>query len=164
MSIRLFVADDRDLIRAGLREFVQGTDIEIVGEASISKAAKKLEDHPSVQLLLLGIEPPGTVELALLEQLNATCGAPAVVLYSARTSAEVIASAIAEGASGMLKHEASRSTFLESIDSVIGGEPLWSREDLRRAGSASRLTNAASDVQLTRREDEVIVKMVEVPF
>ncbi|MEX0818676.1 MAG: response regulator transcription factor [Pirellulaceae bacterium] len=161
MSIRLFIADDRDLIRAGLREYVRGTDVEIVGEASLTDAADRLANSPGVQLLILGIEPPGTKEIAWLERLNASPAKPSVLLYAARTSAEILATATAKGASGLLLHEASQSTFLESVRRIVGGETLWSREDLRRAGSVSRLTDAGSDVQLTRRESEVIVKMVE---
>ncbi len=161
MSIRLFVADDRDLIRAGLREFVAGTDLEIVAESSIQDAANLLQDHPVVQLVILGMEPPGKEGLALLYHLKASRARPHVLLYSALTSADMIAAAIAGGANGLLLHSASRSIFMQSVHSVVGGESLWSREDLRRAGSASRSAAAGSDVQLTRRESEVIVKMVE---
>ena len=161
MSIRILVADDRELIRAGLREFVRGTDLEIVAEASIQDAVIRLKHHPDVELLILGMEPPGTQALALLESLKLSRAKPRVLLYVARTSADVIASAIANGAIGLLLHEASRSTFLQSIRSAAAGESLWSREDLRRAGTAGRSTVAGTDVQLTRREAEVIVKMVE---
>ncbi|MEO8496848.1 MAG: response regulator transcription factor [Planctomycetota bacterium] len=161
MSIRILVADDRDLIRAGLREFVGGTDLEVIAEASIRDALKVLRDRPTVQLVVLGAEPPGTEGLALLDQLKASAPGTPVLLYVARTSAELIAAAIARGANGMVLHEASRSTFIKSVHSVVGGESLWSREDLRRAGSAARSATSGTDVQLTRRESEVIVKMVE---
>lgn len=161
MSIRIFVADDRQLIRAGLREFVRGTDLEIAAEASIQEAVNLLKDDPAIQLLILGMEPPGREGLAFLDHLKASRVKPYVLLYAARTSAELIASAIAKGANGLLLHSASRSTFLQSVHGVVNGETLWSREDLRRAGAASRSMTAGSDVQLTRRESEVIVKMVE---
>ncbi|MDA1051454.1 MAG: response regulator transcription factor [Planctomycetota bacterium] len=161
MSIRLFVADDREIIRAGVREFVRGSDVEIIAEGSIRDAAKLLVAHDEVQLLILGIEPPGTAGLALLAQLKTSPAKPRVLLYAAETCAEVIARAIAVGASGLLLHDASRDTFLQSVHSAVSDESLWSRKDLRRAGSASQLTDAGSDVQLTRRESQVIVKMVD---
>lgn len=161
MPTRLLVADDRDLIRAGLREFVRGTDLEIVGEASIRDAANLLTEHPTADLLILGVEPSGEDGLALVEKLKASRESWHVLLYSARTSPEVIARAVAAGANGLLVHDASQATFLQSVHRVAQGESLWSREDLRRAGSVGRLTAAAAEVQLTRRESEVIVKMVE---
>lgn len=161
MSTRLLVADDRELIRAGVREFARGTDLEILGEASIRDASHLLAEHPTADLLILGIEPPGDEGLALIEKLKSARETRHVLLYAARTSAEVIAKAVAAGANGLLVHDASHTTFLQSVHSVARGEPLWSREDLRRAGSAGRLTDAGADVQLTRRESEVIVKMVE---
>lgn len=161
MPTRLLVADDRDLIRAGLREFVRGTDLEIVGETSIRDAAILLTEHPTAGVLILGVEPPGEDGLALVEKLEASRESWHVLLYSARTSAEVIARAVAAAANGLLLHDASQGTFLQSVHRVARGESLWSREDLRRAGSVGRLTAAATEVQLTRRESEVIVKMVE---
>ncbi|HRX80910.1 MAG TPA: response regulator transcription factor [Pirellulaceae bacterium] len=162
MSIRIIVADDRDLIRAGLREFVRATDLEVVAEGTVSDAARLVTQHDAAQLLILGLEPPGTDGLALVEQMKASrAKPPAVLIYAARTSAELIAKAIAVGTSGLLLHDANHETFLQSIHSVVLGESLWSREDLRRAGSVGRLTDAGADVQLTRRESEVIVKMVE---
>ncbi|HUG70862.1 MAG TPA: response regulator transcription factor [Pirellulaceae bacterium] len=185
MPTRLLVVDDRDLIRAGLREFVRGTDLEIVGEASIRDAANLLTEHPTADALILGVEPPGEdglalveklkasreiriessinsrIGLALVEKLKASRESWHVLLYSARTSPEVIARAVAAGANGLLLHDASQGTFLQSVHRVALGESIWSREDLRRAGSVGRLTAAAAEVQLTRRESEVIVKMVE---
>ncbi|MBI2477115.1 MAG: response regulator transcription factor [Planctomycetia bacterium] len=161
MSTRLLVADDRDLIRAGVREFVRGTDLEIIGETTIRDAVNLLAKHDDADLLILGIEPPGEEGLAVVERMKAARESRHVLLYAARTSAEVIARAVAAGVSGLLVHDASHVTFLESVHSVARGESLWSREDLRRAGSVGRLTDAGADVQLTRRESEVIVKMVE---
>lgn len=161
MSIRIFVADDRDLIKAGLREFVRGTDFEIIGDATIADAASCLATHPKVDLLILGIEPPGSTVLAILEQMKELPTKPKTLLYCARTSAELIARALEVGVNGLLLHKANRVAFVEAVSSVIAGESLWSREHLRRAGSISRLPHAGLDVQLTRREGEVIVKMVE---
>lgn len=161
MSIRIIVSDDRDLIRAGLREFVRATDLEVLAEGKVRDAAGLIARHDEAQLLILGLEPPGTDGLALVEQMKASRAKPQILLYAARTSAELIAKAIADGARGLLLHDASHETFLQSVHSVVRGESLWSREDLRRAGSVGRLTDAGADVQLTRRESEVIVKMVE---
>jgi DNA-binding NarL/FixJ family response regulator len=161
MSTRLLVADDRELIRAGLREFVRGSDLEIIGEASIQDAPNLLAKHRTADVLILGIEPPGEGGLALVEQWKAARENVNVLLYSARTSAEVIARALAAGVNGLLVHDASHVTFVPSVHRVARGESLWSREELRRAGSVGRLTDAGADVQLTRREGEVIVKMVE---
>jgi DNA-binding NarL/FixJ family response regulator len=161
MSTRLLVADDRELIRAGLREFVRGSDLEIIGEASIQDAPNLLAKHRTADVLILGIEPPGEGGLALVEQWKAARENVNVLLYSARTSAEVIARALAAGVNGLLVHDASHVTFVQSVHRVARGESLWSREELRRAGSVGRLTDAGADVQLTRREGEVIVKMVE---
>ena len=97
MSIPLLVADDRELIRAGLREFVRGTDLAIVAEASIQDASNLLNKHPDIQLLILGMEPPGTLSLALLDRLKTSRERLHVLLYAARTSAETIASRTSPG-------------------------------------------------------------------
>ncbi len=161
MSIRIFVADDRELIRAGVREFVRGSDIEIIGESSTNEAAKLDEARTEAQLVLLGTEPPGTDCLALVKQWQATLEQTRVILYAARKSADLISRALSGGAKGLISHDADRETFLRGIHTVADGEAFWSREDLRRAGAASRLSNPDLDVQLTRREQDVMAKMVE---
>lgn len=161
MSMRIIVADDRDLIRAGLREYTRSTDLELVGEGTISETSQLLDESGPIDLLILGIEPPGTTGLGVIERLKASGQRPVILIYAARTSSELIAKAIADGVGGLLTHDATHETFLQSCRSVASGETLWSREDLRRAGSVGRLTDSGTDVQLTRRESEVIVKMVE---
>ncbi|MCA9118954.1 MAG: response regulator transcription factor [Planctomycetaceae bacterium] len=159
--MRIIVADDRDLIRAGLREYTRSTDLELVGEGTISETSQLLDESGPIDLLILGIEPPGTTGLGVIERLKASGQRPVILIYAARTSSELIAKAIADGVGGLLTHDATHETFLQSCRSVASGETLWSREDLRRAGSVGRLTDSGTDVQLTRRESEVIVKMVE---
>lgn len=161
MSIRIIVADDRDLIRAGVREFVRGTDLEVVGEGALADAPRLLSQHAIAHLLILGSEPIGSDSLDVLEQIKTLPRKPKILLYAARISAEMIAQAIADGVSGLLLHDATHEVFLRSIHNAARGDSLWSREELRRAGSVGRLTDAGADVQLTKRESEVIVKMVE---
>lgn len=161
MTIRIFIADDRELIRAGVRSFAQGSDIEVIGECSLGETAKLEEARCDAEVVLLGIEPQATDRLEMVKRWHSTLQPPRVLLYSACKSAELISRALADGASGLVSHAADRDTFLHGVRGVARGEAFWSREDLRRAGSASRLTNADLDVQLTRREYDVMAKLVE---
>jgi DNA-binding NarL/FixJ family response regulator len=60
----------------------------------------------------------------------------------------------------MISKDATRETLIESIQTEAGGKTLWSREELRRAGSSAQFANDI-DVQLTRRERQVLAKLVD---
>jgi DNA-binding NarL/FixJ family response regulator len=161
MSIRVFIVDDRELIHAGVREFFRGTDIKIVGEATVIEAADRLAELDKQPLVILGFEPPESDGVALLEQLRTGRPRPQVMLYAARRSAEMITRGLSCEATGIVLHEANRDQFLQSVVQSSRGDSIWSREDLRRAGLPTRLTHLTCDVQLTPRESEVITHMVE---
>ena len=57
-SIRILIADDHDLIRAGLKATFRGTEIEVVAEAATGEAAVELARDAEPDLALLDIRMP----------------------------------------------------------------------------------------------------------
>jgi DNA-binding NarL/FixJ family response regulator len=55
MSIRIVIADDHEVVRAGLRAIMSGTDIQIVGEAASGEEAVRLAMHENPAVVLLDI-------------------------------------------------------------------------------------------------------------
>jgi DNA-binding NarL/FixJ family response regulator len=157
MSTRLLIAEDHELIRAGLREFFRGTEIEIVGEATTEHDAVTLAAQSDVVLL----SPLLTERLDTLAQIKSKNPGVAVLLFSTHRSPALIAKGIAGEASGIVSKEADRDALLRLIRGAAGGQTLWSRDELRRAGAANRGGAVDVDVQLTRRETEVLAKLVD---
>ena len=55
MSVRLLIADDHEIIRTGLATLLQGTDVEIVAEASNGKECLKQVELVKPDVILLDI-------------------------------------------------------------------------------------------------------------
>ena len=159
MTIRLLIAEKHELIRAGLREFLRDTDIELVGEATDERRA--LELAAACDVVLLCPQVSTGERLDVLTQIKSQFPRVVVLLFSIHRSPALIAGAIAGEAAGILLKDADRTTLVSAIRAAQSGNTLWSRDELRRAGSASREASLDVDVQLTRREVEVLTKLVD---
>lgn len=159
MTVRLLIADDHDVIRAGLRSLLHDVrDIEIVGDAADGDEAIRLARRFRPDVVLLDVRMPGVDGLGVLGQLRAELPSSAIVMFSSYDNPTYIARAVALGAAGYLVKSARREEIVGAIQRAAAGDMLWSREGLRRvAGSLSTpRTTIDFDAPLTRREGEVL--------
>ena len=100
--LRVLVADDNPVVRAGLSALLGGhPDIEVVAEASNGTEAVSAAERVSPDVVLLDVRMPGTDGLTALPQLALL--APVMMLtYSSEP--EVVRQALRRGASGYLVH------------------------------------------------------------
>lgn len=158
MSIRLMVVDDHEVVRFGLRALVEGTDIEIVADASSGEEAlARIKDaQPSV--VLLDVRLPDGDGLKTLGRLKLDHPELPIVMFSAYDNPTYVARAVALGASGFLLKDLPRDSLLDTIRKAAAGEELWTRDELRRVTGALATPRLAADVEvpLTQRESEVL--------
>ncbi len=120
--IRLLIADDHEVVRAGLRRAVEGhPDISVVGEAgSGDEALAELESRP-VDVLVLDISMPGPGFMKTMERIQALPGAPSVLVLSVHAEEEWAVHALQAGAVGYLAKGRSTDQLVEAIRRVDGG-------------------------------------------
>ena len=161
MPIRLLIADDHAVVRAGLRTMVHGSDIEIVAEATNGNEALQLTAQHSPDVVLLDVRMPESDGIACLGRLRAELPNLPVLMFSAYDNPTYIARAVALGASGYLVKTASQDELLTAIRRVAGGESIWTREELRRVTGALSTPRVAVDLEvpLTKRESEVLKQL-----
>jgi DNA-binding NarL/FixJ family response regulator len=161
MPIRLLIADDHAVVRAGVTYFVRESDITIVAEASDGAQALQLAQHHRPDVVLLDVRMPEIDGMACLSKLKAELPQIPVVIFTACENPTYIARAVALGAAGYLVKNASQAQLVAAVQQAASGENLWSREELRSVSGA--LTNSRSipelDVPLTRRESEVLKQL-----
>ena len=158
MSTRLLVADPHPVVRAGLRNFLAGTEIEIVAEAADGDQAVEmmLRHDPDVVLLAVGgLDQNG---LATLARIKETRPAIPVLMLACRDHPTHLAQAHRSGASGFLLRSCSRAGLLGMIRAAAAGEKAWTREEICRVTGVltTRCPDADVDVPLTPRESEVL--------
>ena len=162
MSVRLLIADDHAVVRAGLKSLLADVrDIQIVAEAADGDEALRLARRHRPEVVLLDVRMPPSDGLQVLGQFRAELPAVPVVMFSAYENPTYIARAVALGAAGYLNKTASREQIIAAIRQVATGEPLWSREGLRRVTGALATTRATADLDapLTKRESEVLKQL-----
>ena len=160
MTVRLLIADDHELVRAGLREFFRNSEVEVVGEATTASDLISLAGQTTPQVILLSPILLGEDVANELVRIAPSLKPPIILLFSTHTSPTLIAAGVAAGAAGIVAKHTTRDGLIESIQAAADGKTLWSREELRRAGSSADSANDI-DVQLTRRERQVLTKLVD---
>jgi DNA-binding NarL/FixJ family response regulator len=161
MSIDILIADDHEVVRAGLKTLLADTDINIVAEASDGNTAFKLASKHRPGLVLLDVRMPDGDGLNCLARIKLDLPEVPVVMFSSHDNPTYIARAVALGASGYLLKSATRDELIEAIRTASGGESIWSREELRRVTGAlaAPRNGSEADVPLTKRESEVLKQL-----
>ena len=154
VKIRVVLADDHVVVRAGLRAMLEGDEeIDIVGEAANGTEAIALARRVEPDVILMDLRMPdvdGVTATATIREQEPDVHV--LVLTTYETDADIVR-AVGAGATGYLLKDATRDEVLRAIRSAAAGEAaLASRV-------ASRLMNrmrAPGEEALTAREIEVI--------
>ena len=162
--IRVVLADDQVLVRAGFRALLDAQDdIEVVGEAGDGEQAVRLATELTPDVVLMDIRMPGTDGLAATRQISADghlAGVRVVILTTFELD-EYVFEAIRSGASGFLVKDTEPDELVQAVRVVAGGDALLSPSVTRRLiGEFAARAKAPHDVggldELTDREQEVL--------
>jgi DNA-binding NarL/FixJ family response regulator len=161
--IRVLLADDQALVRAGFRALLDAEeDIEIVGEAGDGAAAVRLAKATHPDLILMDIRMPHVDGLEATRQIaaEAVLADCRVVILTTFDLDEYVFEALRVGASGFLLKDTEPADLIRGVRAVAAGDALLSPKVTRRliaefAGRAKTPAPRQLD-QLTDREREVM--------
>jgi DNA-binding NarL/FixJ family response regulator len=161
MSIRMLIADDHAVVRAGLRSMVSGSEIEIVAEAADGTAALALASERRPDVVLLDVRMAEVDGITCLGRLRTELPDMPVLMFSAYDNPTYVARAVALGAAGYLVKTAHKDEIISAIRRVAAGESIWNRDELRRVTGALSTPRAAAELEvpLTKRESEVLKQL-----
>jgi DNA-binding NarL/FixJ family response regulator len=127
MTIRVLVADDQSMVRAGFRMLLGGEeDIEVVAEASNGREAveKAARFHPAV--ILMDIRMPELDGLQATRRILAADDGARILVLTTFDLDEYVYEALRAGASGFVLKDDSPEQLLGAIRTVAGGDALLS--------------------------------------
>jgi DNA-binding NarL/FixJ family response regulator len=127
MTIRVLVADDQSMVRAGFRVLLAGEeDIEVVAEASngLEAVQKAAQFNPSV--VLMDIRMPELDGLQATERILAADSAARILILTTFDLDEYVFKSLRAGASGFVLKDDSPEQLIAAIRTVANGEALLS--------------------------------------
>ncbi len=125
--IRVLLADDHTLVRAGFRALLQSlTDIQVVAEASDGREALRLTAKHQPDVVLMDIGMPGLNGLEATAQITQKFPSIRVIILSMHATEEYVLRALQTGAVGYLLKDAGTSELELAVRAVIRGETYLS--------------------------------------
>ncbi|MGR6998573.1 response regulator [Yinghuangia aomiensis] len=165
--MRLLIVDDQELIRTGLRLFLQTQGaFTVVGEAADGAEAVALARELRPDVVLMDIRMPHVDGIEATRRLHAAgiTPPPRVLVLTTFDLDEYVFGALRAGAAGFLLKDASRAHLVEAVQVVHEGEALLSPSITRRLieNFAARAeprpaAGARLAAELTPREHETLL-------
>jgi DNA-binding NarL/FixJ family response regulator len=162
--LRVLVADDQELVRAGFRLILEAAGFAVVGEAADGAQALMLAATERPDVVLMDIRMPVLDGLAATRQLTASgAGAPKVVILTTFDLDDYVYEALRSGASGFLLKDAPRADLIAAVRVAAAGDALLAPSVTRRLieAFARRPAEAAPApsrlASLTPREQDILL-------
>jgi DNA-binding NarL/FixJ family response regulator len=166
MSVRVLIADDQELVRAGLEMIVDAAEgLEVIGQAADGVEAVALARAERPDVILMDVRMPGMDGIEATERIRAGGDeAPRVVMLTTFDLDEYVFAAFRAGASGFLLKDAPRQDIVAAIRAAAAGDALVAPSITRRLiehfatgePSAQPPGPPAELAELTPREREVL--------
>ena len=158
VRVRVLLADDHTLVRAGLRKILeQDGGLTVVGEVADGAAALEFLARQRVDVVVLDLTMPGLDGFDLLRSARERWPELKLLVLTMHADAEHAARAVREGADGYLLKDSAAGELVAGIRAVMEGRSYYSEpvqralSELLRAGAAPRPVD-----RLTEREREVL--------
>jgi two-component system response regulator NreC len=116
------LADDHNVIRAGLRSMLDGeTDLRVIGEAADAASAQKMVKDRRPNVLVLDLQMPGADPIADVGRLRELSPDTAIVVLTMRSDPRKARDLLRAGAAGYVLKQAADRKLTEAIRTAAGG-------------------------------------------
>lgn len=161
MSIRILIADDHGLVRAGLRALLTAeSDLEVVAEVDNSHDVVGLVKQHQPDVVLLDINMPGPDGIAVTRGLTQMFPKTRVLISTVHEDELLLQEAVKAGAAGYIVKRAVESELIDAIRAVERGDmyvhPSMTRALLKGKPPKNSPTTEAALDSLTPRELDVL--------
>lgn len=164
MTVRVLIADDHQLVSAGLAMLISEiSDYQVVGESRDGVAALEQARRLKPDLLIMDIQMPGLSGLECLAQIKSEMPETRVLMLSMHSNDAHIAKALELGAQGYLLKDAAPAELELAVKTVISGN-IWVSATMSPQavyGHGPGPQAQADDDKLTPRQQAVLKRLAE---
>jgi two-component system response regulator DevR len=160
-DVRVFVLDDHDIVRRGLRDLLAKRDITVVGDSgSAAQATRRILDlRPDV--MMLDVQLPDGTGVQVCRDVRAQDPSIQGVLLTSAGDEEALTLSVLAGAAGALVKLAGTSDIIDAVRRVGAGRTLREHADTERVGDRLRARAESLDPPLTSRQAETLALVLE---
>jgi len=161
-QIRVFVADDHELVRYALRTMLEAeADIDVVGEAADSKQALEGCQGTNPDVLVLDLRMPGEGGVEVCRQVRETCPDTSVLVLTSFDEDEELFGVLSAGACGYLLKDTRPERIVHAIRAVADGQAVFDSAVANRIITGRPQGNDDLEEPLSDREMEVLQLMAK---
>ncbi len=166
-TLRIMLADDHAILRAGLKHVVEREpDMTVVAEAADGRQAVDLAPESGADVLVMDVAMPGLNGIEAARQILAKNPAMAVVILSMHIDEAYVLRSLRAGAKAYLLKESAETDVISAIRAVVAGKSFFSPKvtKLLQEEYVQRLQQDGKEDSydaLTPREREILQMIAE---
>jgi DNA-binding NarL/FixJ family response regulator len=150
--VRIFLADDHFLIRAGLRTLLRARkDFFVCGEADKGIEAVKLAIQAKPDVAIMDVNMPGLNGIEATRQIRKATPNAEILIFTAENNEDIMGECLRAGAGGYLLKSASDEQIIDAIEALAQHHGYYSS-----SVTETLLRNGNGRLHLTTREREVL--------
>ena len=164
--IRILIADDHAIVRAGLRALIQSESamMELVGEATGGYETIELVEKVQPNVLVLDLSMPDLDGIAVTKKIAPQFPSLKILMLTLHEDEALLRAALKAGASGYILKHAAETELISAIHTILRGDlyvdPSLVRKLLSDESSAAVVQSQSTET-LTPRETEVLKLIVQ---
>jgi two-component system, NarL family, response regulator DevR len=149
VTVRIFLLDDHEIVRRGLRELFEGeADFEVVGEAADAEEAMARVPPTRPDVAVLDVRLPGTSGIEVCRDLSATMPDLKCLMLTSFADDDALFSAVLAGASGYLLKQIRGTGLVSAVRQVAEGQSLI--DPALMAGVMDRMRGKPEDERMAK--------------
>lgn len=155
--IRILLADDHAIVRAGYRHLLERQPgLEVVAEADNAQDAYLLYRQLQPDIFITDISMPGASGLDAIRRILSTAPEARILVFSMHVSPDFALAALAAGAKGYITKSSSPDVLLRAIPEALAGRQILS-PDIAKILALARMSGKKTPLQeLTPREFDIL--------
>jgi DNA-binding NarL/FixJ family response regulator len=118
-KISVFIVDDHEIMRDGVRALLIGTNIKVLSDFSNPQEMFERLNHQTADVILMDINMPVMTGIEALDILQKKHPEIPVLMFSAETDEHSIRKAVKKGAMGFLPKDSSQEELVDAIQTVV---------------------------------------------